>query len=55
MPPMKVEDMNLTTQEKMHYLTLTELLSNSGLYERRVQFALVFALECIEEKAKVSP
>jgi hypothetical protein len=47
------KDMVLTVEQKLHYLTLSQLLLNSELYEKRVQFALVFALECIEEKAKV--
>lgn len=41
----------LTTEQKMHYLTISLLLSSSELYERRVQYALAFALDCIEEKA----
>jgi hypothetical protein len=53
MAPMDIKDMNLTAQEKLHYLTLSELLLNSGMFEKRVQYALVFALELIEEKAKV--
>lgn len=48
------KDMNLTVEQKLHYLTLTQLLLNSELYEKRVQFALAFALDCIEEKGRLS-
>jgi len=50
MTPTPIDKLNLTTEEKLHYLTLSLLLGNSELYEKRVQFALAYALDVIEAK-----